>query len=340
MLTIHSVPMSTGFDKASQKAHDAFFKGFWTFQIGHSAREAETYGYMHPFIVERLIWPGRFVVLNKRRRIVRLLPLIDGKAPRHLPEDLGVMISKDLDAMLDHAIKERALPRELLKRLRGEAYPVLGAPIAVTIDRAATPLFGLAQRSAFLVCYVRGAVGGPPRLWIPRRAWHRAEHPGKLDATVAGGMAVGETPLTCIAREAAEEVGLDEAGVLQQAQHAGVYTWYTFRRKGVFEGIKSTAANRRLAEKVGVVYPSVSYLFEMEVPEEWKPKIDPEEVDDIALMTVEEVKAAMARGEFKSTAAMVLMDFFVRHGILTPENEPDYEEVCQRLHRHLPLPYR
>lgn len=37
---------------------------------------------------------------------------------------------------------------------------------------------------------------------------------------------------------------------------------------------------------------------------------------------------------------LVLLSFFVRRGILTPENEPDYIEIVSRLHRRLEFPTR
>lgn len=35
---------------------------------------------------------------------------------------------------------------------------------------------------------------------------------------------------------------------------------------------------------------------------------------------------------------VVLLDFFIRHGILTPENEPDFIEICSRIHRRFEFP--
>lgn len=40
------------------------------------------------------------------------------------------------------------------------------------------------------------------------------------------------------------------------------------------------------------------------------------------------------------TASAVLIDFFIRHGLLTPENEPDYIEIMARLHRRFEFPTR
>jgi hypothetical protein len=32
------------------------------------------------------------------------------------------------------------------------------------------------------------------------------------------------------------------------------------------------------------------------------------------------------------------MDFFIRHGILTKDNEKDYDEIVSRIHRELDFP--
>jgi hypothetical protein len=70
-------------------------------------------------------------------------------------------------------------------------------------------------------------------------------------------------------------------------------------------------------------------------------------------MPIDEVVSRMRAGEFKPNCALgascflrpkpvmvyllyisiqVLLDFLVRHGYLTPENEPRYLEITQRLH--------
>lgn len=74
-------------------------------------------------------------------------------------------------------------------------------------------------------------------------------------------------------------------------------------------------------------------------------------------MSVEEVVSRMHAGEFKPNCALgasessfsvprqltlicvckVLIDFLVRHGYLTPENEPRYLEINQRLHGRFDL---
>jgi len=46
----------------------------------------------------------------------------------------------------------------------------------------------------------------------------------------------------------------------------------------------------------------------------------------------------MGEGAFKPNCALVVLEFLVRHGILTAENEPDYVEIVARLHRRLEFP--
>jgi len=53
---------------------------------------------------------------------------------------------------------------------------------------------------------------------------------------------------------------------------------------------------------------------------------------------VEEVREALRKGEFKPNCAVVLLDFFVRHGLLTAETEEAFIEIVARLHRRLEFP--
>lgn len=52
-------------------------------------------------------------------------------------------------------------------------------------------------------------------------------------------------------------------------------------------------------------------------------------------MSVEQLREALANGEFTPANLEVVLDSFIRHGILTFENEPDYTTIVCRLHRSL-----
>lgn len=87
-----------------------------------------------------------------------------------------------------------------------------------------------------------------------------------------------------------------------------------------------------------MMQPEVEYIYDIKLDASIIPKPCDDEVEDFRLYTVEELKQALANGEFKPNCAIVLIDFFIRHGILTPENEPDYLEIMGRMHRRLEFP--
>lgn len=88
----------------------------------------------------------------------------------------------------------------------------------------------------------------------------------------------------------------------------------------------------------GLISPELIYLFDLELPSDVICKQNDEEVKEFYLMGVEEIKESLGKGEWKTNSACVMIDFFVRHGAITPEGERDFAEIVARLHRRLPLP--
>lgn len=187
-------------------------------------------------------------------------------------------------------------------------------------------MLGIVSYGVHMTAYVKDEKASyGMRLWIPRRARTKQTYPGMLDNTVAGGMATGEEPFACMVREAAEEASLPEAVVSKAAQAQGSVTYIMIR-------------DERAGGEVGLIQPECEYIYDLELPVTVVPKPNDSEVEEFYLWSVEEVQEAMAKGEFKPNCAMVMMDFFIRHGILTLENEKNYEEIKQRLHRKLEFP--
>jgi hypothetical protein len=77
----------------------------------------------------------------------------------------------------------------------------------------------------------------------------------------------------------------------------------------------------------------ISYLYEMDLGRHIVPRPGNDEVETFTLMTLDEIKTALTEGEFVANQAMVWLAYLIRHGVVTPENEPDLVEVCQRLQR-------
>lgn len=163
------------------------------------------------------------------------------------------------------------------------------------------------------------------KIWVPRRAKTKQTYGGMLDNSVAGGMATGEEPFVCMVREAAEEASLPEEVVQSKATAHGTITYIHIR-------------DEKAGGESGLIQPEVEYIYDLELPADVTPKPSDGEVEQFYLWTVEEVQEHMAKGEFKPNCGVVMLDFFIRHGILTKENEKDYDEIKRRIHRKLEFP--
>ncbi len=163
------------------------------------------------------------------------------------------------------------------------------------------------------------------KIWVPRRNANMFTYPHKLDTTVAGGVAATETPFQNIIREAQEEASLPEDLITKNIRAVGVLTYMSY-----FAGIPGG--------KEAYICPDIVYVYDLEVGPDVKPVPEDGEVKEFYLMSVDEIQEALSQGEFKTNSAVVMLDFFILHGIITSDNEKDYVEIMQRMHRRLPFP--
>lgn len=213
---------------------------------------------------------------------------------------------------------------KLLRKWSNEVSPVYGSSreLVMSIERVAAPLFGIVTYGVQLLAYQEHTDG--PRVWIARRAITKRTFPGMLDSTVGGSMRTGEQPFECVVREAEEEASLPSALTRELAAACGTinYSYLTDERSG---------------GEVGCYSPQVQFIYEMKVPHDVVPVPGDDEAEEFTLMTVIQLKGALAKGDFTPANGCVVLDFFIRHGILTFENEPAYIEIASRLHRVLDL---
>lgn len=234
--------------------------------------------------------------------------------------------SKAVAATTDYWRKNKTF--EVLAGWRDELYPVYGPKneILFNIERSAASLFGIVTYGVHMMAYTKfPEASHGMKIWIPRRAKTKQTYGGMLDNTVAGGIASGEDKFECLVREANEEASLPEALVREKSVYTGPVT-YTYTR------------SLRAGGETGLIQPECQYVYELELPHDVVPSINDTEVDEFYLWTVEEVQKHLEAGEFKPNCAIIVLDFFIRHGILTPENEPDFEEIQAKLHRKLEFP--
>lgn len=221
----------------------------------------------------------------------------------------------------------------ILKGWRDELYTVYDQNHApyLRIERAGAALFGVVTYGVHIVGYVPAneELDVSLRFWIPRRSPNKPTFPNMLDNTVAGGLGYpyGVTE-TCI-KECYEEAGLSEEYVTKRLRSVGAIS-YEYQ----FDYEKNESAPS------GLYQPEVEYLFDLEMDSDTVPTPVDNEVAEFNLMTVDEVKTELLANNFKPNTALVMIDFFIRHGIITPENEPNILEIQSRLHRKLEYPLR
>ncbi|PHH59443.1 hypothetical protein CDD81_3203 [Ophiocordyceps australis] len=263
---------------------------------------------MHPDTVARMPWPPSFSIDHDERRVVLSAPQAGSTLTTHA--------NAAFQAAVDAAIQGKLFAS--LNGMHSEHFAVMGARAPVQIERFAAPLFGIATRGAHLTCYTTTPHG--MLIWVARRSRTLYTYPGLLDSTVAGGVKAAHSPLDCILDEAAEEASLPRGLVAERVCSVGTVT----------------LANRNAASEL--VHGEVLYLYDLELPPALEPRPADDEVECFLPMTPHEVRCRMGRAEFKPNVCSVMVDFMLRHGILTPEAEADYVDLSTRLRRSLPMP--
>jgi 8-oxo-dGTP pyrophosphatase MutT (NUDIX family) len=187
----------------------------------------------------------------------------------------------------------------LIVAWRDETFPLYepasGAVLA-TFERAATRFWGTLTRGAHCNGFVAGADGRPAQLWIARRADTKATDPGKLDNLVGGGVPHGQTPHETMVREGWEEAGL------APAQMAAA-------RPGRVIHLDRDVPEGRMVEHV--------YVFDLELARDAAPANQDGEVASIHLLPVHEAAALAAGDAMTVDAALVTLDFLLRHRLLS-----------------------
>jgi isopentenyldiphosphate isomerase len=182
------------------------------------------------------------------------------------------------------------------------------------LDRSGLDPFGVVSFSAHMIGYVRS--DGETEYWVPKRSATKETVPNRLDSTVAGVIRSGEKPIDCMLRKIAIEASIPNEYVREHIRSCGTVSYQ----------MDITSRGEPGCQHI------ISHLYEMEFSPDLT-LIPDDEVGKFTLMTLDEVKTALMEGEFVANRAMVWLAYLIRHGIMTPENEPDFVTICERLHR-------
>lgn len=271
------------------------------------APDPRPHGYILPDTVARMPWPSTFTIDDEARSVTLVEPPSGKTLTSHANQAFQEAVDKAIEGDLF----------TILHKKHSEYFKIVGALEFVQIERFATALFGIAGRGAHLTGYVRDEDG--LKIWVARRNRNLFTYPGLLDSTVAGGVKASHTPLECILAESVEEASLPPDYVTSNVLPVGTIT----------------SANRNV--KSDLFHPDIIHVYDLKMPVDMIPVPGDDEVEEFVLMGAEEVVRRMLNEEFKPNVCCVMIDFLVRHGIITEELE-DYEEICIRLRRRLPVP--
>lgn len=236
--------------------------------------------------------------------VVSLCPGLDSYGSR----------SEAVDAVLQTLRQEECM--DCLRGWRDERYSVMprfSDPPLMWMERAATSLFGVKRYGVHINGYTVSN-SGEVSMWLARRSRTKQTYPGLLDNMAAGGLAAGVSIKHTLVKECEEEACIP-AAIAEKAQPVATVS-YTY-------------------EDEGGVFPESQFVFDLELPQEFKPRIGDGEVQDFYLLPIEKVKELLATDDFKPNSAMVVLDFLIRHSFIEPDAEPAYQEFVAGLHQML-----
>lgn len=204
--------------------------------------------------------------------------------------------------------------QQVLPRSREEFCPVttgFGSPVLMHLDRSWLAPFGVISYGVHL----NGHVGTGPgmEMWVGLRAKDRLVAPGKLDNLAAGGLPVGLSLFDNLIKEAAEEASVPE-DLARTARPAGAVSY-----------IMQTPAGLRR---------DLLFCYDIALPNDFEPENADGEISGFVRWPIRQVlRVADETEEFKFNVNLVLIDFLIRHGHLSPDDEPDYEALVAGLRR-------
>ncbi|MBB42254.1 MAG: DUF4743 domain-containing protein [Rhodospirillaceae bacterium] len=229
----------------------------------------------------------------------------------------GISIIEDLIGYNERTLAMDKVVRSLKSEgwfgdWRDERYPVgtsFYEKSFFEIERSAVPRFGIRAYGVHVNGFVRSVEG--IHLWIGRRSADKANYPELLDNMVAGGQPVGISLIENVIKEASEEASIPRP-IAEKAIPVGAISY--FHQSA--DGIK----------------PDIMFNFDMEVPKGFVPKPRDGEMSSFELIPVEMVMQICSETqEFKFNCALVNIDFFIRHGLLSPMH-PDYLKLVRGMH--------
>jgi len=240
--------------------------------------------------VFKMPWSDNFIKDDKSK-CIRVKGTSNG-------EGTANAVNAAFQEVIDAAIDSNIFPKVL--HGHSEMYLIAREQGLITIERFGTSLFGTLARGVYLTGYKR--VNGSFKFWVSRRG-SKVLSPNKLDMTAAGGVRADQTPLDCLLQEASEEASLDPEFVRKNAKKTDAITYVTRH------------------PDTELLYSCIMYGYQLDLQDKIPKSGNVDEVAEFTLRSVEEVQAAMLHNGFRAGCSLFMIDFFMRHGIITKEHK-------------------
>lgn len=210
----------------------------------------------------------------------------------------------------------------LIRAWRDETYTIVtaqGAAPLAHIERAAARFWGTLTFGAHCNGFVADAAGRPTHLWIARRSPHKPTDPGLLDNLVGGGVPHDQTPFETLVREGWEEAGMTP----ERMRHA-----------------TPGAVFRLVCEIREGLQVEDLHVFDLALAPHELPQNQDGEVAGFRCLPVAEALECAARGEMTVDAALVTLDFGLRHGLVPAAEQGALQAAADALRLAADSPLR
>lgn len=229
----------------------------------------------------------------------------------------GKLLDSTVETRSDivHQMMETLFEKGHIRGWRGEMQVVSAGfnqdPLLL-LERGAVPYFGVAAYGTHINVLSVGE-DGTKYVWIAKRAMDKPTYPGLLDQCVAGGQPQGLSLQENVVKECVEEADIPEE-VAETAVPVGAVRYMYETRKGLS--------------------PKTLFCYDLVVPASFEPVNTDGEVESFRRMTLADAVDAVAKDPkaWKPNSALVMIHLAIRHGILNPDNEPDYLDIVSLLH--------
>lgn len=221
---------------------------------------------------------------------------------------------------------------DILEGRSGEECPVYlpsgvertadsGESMALTVQRAALPLFSFPNFGTLLVGFCRkGGSSSDLQLWIARRSGSKRIFPGFLDVLAGGNIGLGQPPVESAIREASEEASLSESYLAKHVCSSG----------SIVFSHRSSA---------GWLLPELYHTFQLPLPIDLMTShriIDDD--GEVELLDAQECLDNLVAGEFAPSSALAILNFLVRERLYTRDVDVGYDAVLEAMQRDLVVP--